>query len=40
MQCKICSKEFDKIDYHIENKVNGEVLCRDCHKELHPSYNT
>jgi hypothetical protein len=28
------------IDYHIQNKVSGEVLCRECHKELHPSYNT
>jgi len=28
------------IDYHVENIVSGEVLCRDCHKELHPSYNT
>jgi hypothetical protein len=28
------------IDYHIQNKVSGEVLCRKCHKELHPSYNT
>jgi hypothetical protein len=27
------------IDYHIQNKISGEVLCRDCHKELHPSYN-
>jgi hypothetical protein len=28
------------IDYHIQNKTSGEVLCRECHKELHPSYNT
>jgi len=28
------------INYHIQNKVSGEVLCRECHKELHPSYNT
>jgi hypothetical protein len=28
------------IEYHIDNSISGEVLCRDCHKELHPSYNT
>lgn len=28
------------IDYHINNKVDGQVLCRECHKKLHPSYNT
>jgi hypothetical protein len=28
------------IDYHIQNKISGEVLCRECHKDLHPSYNT
>lgn len=27
------------IDYHIENKVKGEVLCKSCHMKLHPSYN-
>lgn len=27
------------IDYHISNNVSGEVLCRECHKQLHPSYN-
>lgn len=27
------------VAYHIENKVSGEVLCRDCHKLEHPSYN-
>lgn len=26
-------------NYHIENKVNGLVLCMDCHKELHNSHN-
>jgi Rps23 Pro-64 3,4-dihydroxylase Tpa1-like proline 4-hydroxylase len=29
----------DVIYYHIHNSVSGEVLCRECHKELHPSYN-
>jgi hypothetical protein len=28
------------IDYHISNEVSGETLCRECHMELHPSYNT
>jgi hypothetical protein len=27
------------IDYHIQNNVSGEVICNDCHKEEHPSYN-
>ena len=27
------------IDYHVENKVDGEVLCKACHVKLHPSYN-
>lgn len=27
------------IDYHIENEVKGEVLCKSCHMKLHPSYN-
>ena len=27
------------IDYHIDNKVSGEVLCHDCHKSLHNFYN-
>lgn len=27
------------IDYHIENRVSGEVLCRDCHGKIHPSLN-
>lgn len=27
------------IDYHIDNSVSGEVLCKECHKKLHPSYN-
>jgi hypothetical protein len=27
------------IDYHISNNVSGEVLCKSCHKKLHPSYN-
>ena len=27
------------IDYHIENDVKGETLCRVCHTDLHPSYN-
>lgn len=29
----------DVIDYHINNKVSGDVLCKECHKKLHPSYN-
>lgn len=28
------------IDYHVIENVSGEVLCRECHKNLHPSYNT
>jgi len=27
------------IDYHINNNVSGEVICIDCHKKEHPSYN-
>lgn len=27
------------VDYHIENKVSGEVICHPCHKLEHPSYN-
>lgn len=26
-------------DYHINNKVSGVVLCRNCHRLKHPSYN-
>jgi len=29
----------DVIDYHIKNKVAGDVLCKECHKKIHPSYN-
>jgi len=28
------------IDYHINNKVSGKTLCKECHKQRHPSYNT
>lgn len=28
------------IDYHVNNKVSGITLCRECHKEIHPTYNT
>lgn len=28
------------IDYHIDNNVQGKTLCNECHKQLHPSYNT
>lgn len=28
------------IDYHKENQVSGKTLCNECHKKLHPSYNT
>ena len=32
--------DFDKIiDYHIYNKVSGIVLCKDRHKDEHPSLN-
>ena len=27
------------IDYHIDQNVKGEVLCKECHMKLHPSYN-
>lgn len=27
------------IDYHIQNDVSGEVICHECHKTEHPSYN-
>jgi hypothetical protein len=27
------------IDYHINENVSGKVLCKNCHKEEHPSYN-
>lgn len=27
------------IDYHSKCRVSGEVLCKYCHMELHPSYN-
>ena len=27
------------IDYHIRNKVSGEVLCGECYSEHHPSLN-
>jgi hypothetical protein len=30
----------DVIDYHITEEVSGKVLCKECHKNLHPSYNT
>jgi len=26
-------------NYHIENNIAGETLCKKCHKELHSSYN-
>jgi predicted transcriptional regulator len=59
MQCKICNKEFDKLESlfrHLMKKhslssqsvyneytLNNNIptcKCGDCHKELHPSYNT
>lgn len=27
------------INYHIDNNISGKVLCKECHKKLHPSYN-
>ncbi len=44
---KSCDYTFDEkreimhkvIDYHRDNKVDGEVLCKPCHVKLHPSYN-
>jgi len=27
------------IDYHINNSVPGETLCKECHNNLHPSLN-
>lgn len=27
------------IDYHINENISGKVLCKVCHKNLHPSYN-
>ena len=27
------------VNYHIDNKVSGVVLCKVCHKKQHPSYN-
>ena len=30
----------DKItDYHINESVSGEILCKRCHNDLHPSLN-
>jgi len=29
----------DVVNYHIENKVSGIVLCKQCHKLEHPSHN-
>lgn len=26
-------------DYHLDNKVSGEVVCKECHKKEHPSLN-
>jgi hypothetical protein len=28
------------IDYHVEHNISGKSLCKECHKQLHPSYNT
>jgi hypothetical protein len=27
------------IDYHVNNSVPGETLCKECHNNLHPSLN-
>lgn len=27
------------VNYHIKNNVSGEVICHECHKKEHPSYN-
>lgn len=27
------------IDYHVNNKVSGITLCKECHNNLHPSLN-
>lgn len=27
------------IDYHVQNKVSGKVLCKVCHNKIHPSLN-
>ena len=27
------------VDYHINNKVTGITLCKDCHNKMHPSLN-
>lgn len=33
------NKMDEVIDYHVKNKVKGEVLCKVCHMKHHPSYN-
>jgi len=27
------------VDYHVQNNISGEVLCRECHGQHHPSLN-
>jgi hypothetical protein len=27
------------VDYHVQNKISGKVLCKACHKALHHSHN-
>lgn len=37
---EITSKIVDAVvDYHIENNVSGEVICKACHKAEHPKMN-
>ena len=37
---EITSKVVDAVvDYHIENDVSGEVICKNCHKIEHPKMN-
>ena len=27
------------VNYHIRNKISGQVLCKECHKKEHPNMN-
>lgn len=36
---QIQKKIAEIVDYHIENKISGEVLCSTCHKKHHPTMN-
>ena len=36
---QINTKINEIVDYHITNKISGQVLCRGCHGKIHPSLN-